>query len=239
MKRRARIATSAAFGVLALLLAAGGMESVRADAQRQRSELLAQYGGEVASLVVARRELAAGSVVGEGDVEQRDWLTDLASEGSFTDVADVLGARLSSPVAKGSPLTELDVTEQATSIEVPEGRVAVTVRLTDRAGVPAEVANGARVLVYESADAGVRLITGDAVALVPSQGVGSAGAGERSLTLAVLPAEVADVLAVSGAGSLRVALPADDVDEVASAAALGSGDAKAPESVGAQTGDGA
>ena len=70
MKRRARIATSAAFGVLALLLAAGGMESVRADAQRQRSELLAQYGGEVASLVVARRELAAGSVVGEAFLER-------------------------------------------------------------------------------------------------------------------------------------------------------------------------
>lgn len=240
MRKRARIATSAAFGVLAMLLAAGGMESVRAEAQRQRSELLEQYGGEVASLVVARRELGAGSVVGEGDVEQRDWLADLAPEGSFTSTADVVGARLSAPVAKGAPLNELDVVEQESAIEVPEGRVAVTVRLGERAGVPAEVANGARVLLYESAEAGVRLITGDAVALVPTQGTGSAVSGERSLTLAVLPSEVAGVLSASGSGSLRVALPADDVDEQVGADGLGGAAmAGAPTSVGAQTGDGA
>ena len=228
MRRRTRIATSAAFGVLAALLAAGGMESVRADAQRQRSELLERYGGEVASLVVARRELSAGTVVGEGDIEQRDWLSDLAPEGAFTSTSEVVGARLTSAVAKGAPLTEVDTAQTEGALEVPEGRVAVTVRLSDRAGAPAEVANGARVLVYEARDSSVQLLCDDAVALVASAG-GTSAAGDRTLTLAVSPDDVASVLAASGAGSLRVALPADDVEGDA------SGGTAAPSSVAAQT----
>ena len=102
MRRRARIATSAACGVAAALLAMGGVQSARADVQRERSELLERYGGEVASLVIARRELASGSVVSESDVEQRDWLADLAPEGAFTSVGDIVGSRLTSPVAKGA-----------------------------------------------------------------------------------------------------------------------------------------
>ena len=44
MRRRARIATSAACGVAAALLAMGGVQSARADVQRERSELLERYG---------------------------------------------------------------------------------------------------------------------------------------------------------------------------------------------------
>lgn len=112
MRRRARIATSAACGVAAALLAMGGVQSARADVQRERSELLERYGGEVASLVIARRELASGSVVSESDVEQRDWLADLAPEGAFTSVGDIVGSRLTSPVAKGAPLTRSTVTSR-------------------------------------------------------------------------------------------------------------------------------
>ena len=144
MRRRARIATSAACGVAAALLAMGGVQSARADVQRERSELLERYGGEVASLVIARRELASGSVVSESDVEQRDWL---APEGAFTSVGDIVGSRLTSPVAKGAPLTRLSIASGEGDVEVPEGRVAVSVRAGERAGIPLDVASGARVLV--------------------------------------------------------------------------------------------
>lgn len=228
MRRRARVATSVVCGVAAALLAMGGAQSARAEAQRERSELLERYGGEVASLVVARRELASGSVVSEADVEERDWLADLAPEGAFTSVGDIVGTRLTSPVAKGAPLTRLSVVSGEGDVEVPEGRVAISARAGERVGIPSDVASGARVLVYEAAGDGVRLVCADALVLGGSAGCSSSDA---SITLAVYPDEVSGVLAASAAGTLRVALPADDV--VAQAETAGE---QAPTSVAPETG---
>lgn len=228
MRRRARVATSVVCGVAAALLAMGGAQSARTEAQRERSELLERYGGEVASLVVARRELASGSVVSETDVEERDWLADLAPEGAFTSVGDIVGTRLTSSVAKGAPLTRLSVASGEGDVEVPEGRVAISARVGERVGIPADVASGARVLVYEAAGDGVRLVCADALVLGGSAGRSSSDA---SITLAVYPDEVSGVLAASAAGTLRVALPADDV--VAQAQTAGE---QAPTSVAPETG---
>ena len=226
MRRRARIVTSAACGVAAALLAMGSVQSARADVQRERSELLERYGGEVASLVIARRELASGSVVSESDVEQRDWLADLAPEGAFTSVGDIVGSRLTSPVAKGAPLTRLSIASGEGDVEVPEGRVAVSVRAGERAGIPLDVASGARVLVYEAG--GVRLVCGDALVL---GGSSTRSSSDASLTLAVYPDEVSGVLTAAAAGALRVVLPADDV--AVEPAAVDGG---APTSVAPETG---
>lgn len=228
MRRRARVATSVVCGVAAALLAMGGAQSARAEAQRERSELLERYGGEVASLVVARRELASGSVVSEADVEERDWLADLAPEGAFTSVGDIVGTRLTSPVAKGAPLTRLSGASGEGDVEVPEGRVAISARAGERVGIPADVASGARVLVYEAAGDGVRLVCADALVL---GGSADRSSSDASITLAVYPDEVSGVLAASAAGTLRVALPADDV--VAQAQTAGE---QAPTSVSPETG---
>lgn len=230
MRRRARVAASAACGVAAALLALGGVQSARAEAQQERSEMLERYGGEVASLVVARRELASGSVVTESDVEERDWLADLAPEGALTSVGDIVGLRLTSPVAKGSPLTRLAVASGEGDVEVPEGRVAVSVRVGERSGIPADVASGARVLVYEAIDGGVRLVCGDALVLGAGTDSSRSSSGS-SLTLAVYPDEVSQVLTAASVGSLRVALPADDVTAETDPAQAG-----APSSVQPETG---
>ena len=232
MRRRTRLVASAACGVLAALLAAAGAESARAQARQERSESLERYGSEQTTLVVARRELASGSTVSEGDVEERDWLSDLAPEGALTSLDDVVGTRLTSPVAKGAPLTQLDFASGEGDVEVPEGRVAVSVRIGDRAGVPADVPAGSRALLYEAAEGGARLVCSDATVLGGAAGSSYAGS-DRALTVAIRPDEVSRVLSASFAGSLRFALPADDV------AAPEDGSDTAPTSVAAETGGGA
>lgn len=232
MRRRARLATSAACGALALMLAAAYAESARAEVRAERSEVLERYGGEVASLVVAREELLQGDVVTEADVEVREWLVDLAPAGSLSSVGDVVGMRLTSSVAAGSPLTELDFAGQDGAIEVPEGRVAVSARLGDRSGVPAEVPAGSRVLAYEDADGAVRLLSSDVVVLAAPAGT-SRSSSERSITLAALPGDVMALLASGSAGTLRIAVPAEDVatDELG-----GRSVARAPTTVEAEGG---
>lgn len=109
---------------------------------------------------------------------------------------------------QGRPITRLSIASGEGDVEVPEGRVAVSVRAGERAGIPLDVASGARVLVYEAADGGVRLVCGDALVL---GGSSTRSSSDASLTLAVYPDEVSGVLTAAAAGALRVVLPADDV----------------------------
>ena len=165
MKRRVRLATSAACGMLAMLLAAAAADSARAEVRSERAEVLERYGGEVTQLVVARRELPAGSVLAESDLEMREWLADLAPAKAVTSFDDVVGVRLAASVSAGEPLTELDVTAAEGAVEVPEGRVAVSVKIGDKSGVAADTPAGSRVLAYVSSASGVKLVSADVVVL--------------------------------------------------------------------------
>lgn len=209
MRRRTRIALSVACGVLAMMLAATYADAAQQEAEAARAEALERYGGEVASLVVAKRGLTAGDVLSQSDVEVREWLVDLAPGGAVSNLDDIVGMRLTSAVAAGSPLCEVDFAGTEGTLEVPEGRVAVSVKLTDKTGVTASLARGSRLLAYEVREGGTSLISGDASVV----GSASGGAGSSSLTIAVAPSVVARVLAASSEGTLRLVVPAQDVDE--------------------------
>lgn len=229
MKRRARLATSAVFGALALVLAAAGAEAARSEVRSERAEVLERYGGEVTQLVVAKAELSAGDVLSEGDLEVREWLADLAPERAITSLDDVVGVRLTAGVCKGEPLTELDLATAEGAIEVPEGRVAISVKLGDKSGVASDTPAGSRVLAYEASAGGVELISSD-VTVLGGSGASAYGATERLITLAVDPSCVTRVLAAGAEGSLRLALPADDVEVEG-----GDGATAAPTSVAAES----
>lgn len=209
MRRRVRVAISVAFGLMAVMLAVSHADSVRAEAERERTEMLERYGGEVTTLVVARKAAAAGEVVDESLVEEREWLSALAPEGAVTSIDEVVGKRLTSAVAAGEPLNDVNFASEGGGVEVPEGRVAVSVRLSDRSGLSSDVAAGSRVLAYVAASGGVRPLTSDVVVLSAGTQTGGATASERSVTLAVLPRDVSAVLAAASEGTLRLVLPAD------------------------------
>ena len=196
--------------VLALLcaLAAGGAfvayaDGVRAEADRVRSEALARYGGEVVELAVATRTLEVGTVVGAGDVEMREWLADLAPEGAITSLDDVLGAEVTVPAAKGAAVTGLNFRGAASSADVP---------VTDKLGIPREVAAGARVVGYRVGEGGSSLVAAEMVVI--SASVGQGMTGTQSVTVAALPDDVTALLAASSSGELRLVMPADDVDAI-------------------------
>ena len=205
--------------VLALLCAraAGGAfvayaDGVRTEADRVRSEALARYGGEVVELAVATRTLEVGTDVGAGDVEMREWLADLAPEGAITSLDDVLGAEVTVPAAKGSAVTGLNFRGAASSADVPAGRVAVTIPVTDKLGIPREVAAGARVVGYRVGEGGSSLVAAEMVVI--SASVGQGMTGTQSVTVAALPDDVTALLAASSSGELRLVMPAEDVDAI-------------------------
>ncbi|MCH3942351.1 MAG: SAF domain-containing protein [Atopobiaceae bacterium] len=227
MSSRIRIMAAAACAVGAMAASMAYAQQVKAAAVSERDAALERYGGEVTSLVVARRQLEAGDVVTKDDVETREWLADLAPEGCLSAVDEVVGKTVTEPVAKGSPVGTLAFRDPAGAVSVPSGHVAVTIPVTDKLGVSRDIAVGAAVQAWSVGDAGARLLSSDMTVLaVPAAKATQAG----SLTLAVVANDVQAVLVSSAAGELRLVMPASDV----SAPATGQVAAAAPSSVAAQ-----
>ena len=215
MSFKFRIALSLACAVLAALIFLSYGDHIRADAEQVRSEAIARYGGEIVSIVVSNRTLEAGETISAADVTQCDWVADLVPEGAFTNLDEVIGKGVTVPIAKGAPVCDLNFRTNDEQLEVPQGMVAVSVPLTDRTGVPVEVVAGSNVIAYATSDEGTTLVTEDVVVLsMPeSSSIGAAA----TLTLAVSPDAVPFVHTASAEGTLRIVVPADDVDNTAGA----------------------
>lgn len=234
MTKRFRLLLSGALGVLALLACVAAADSARAEADAERQEAMTRYGGEVVQVVVATRNLEPGDEVSPYDCEMREWLVDLVPEGTLTSLEEHQGKRLTSPVVKGMPLTQVHLRTSDETVEVPSGRVAVTVPVQDKTGVSGTVATGTTLAVYRIQEGAVRLLARDVSVLAsPSQ-----GNGQGALTLAVEPSQVADVVAASTDGTLRLVQPAGDVAALpAEAVASGAAVTVDPVETGDPTGD--
>lgn len=214
MSRRFKIVLSAAFAVLAIVLCLAYGEGVRAEEKTRRQETLTRYGGEVVGLVVATTGLEEGQVVSPGDVVRRDWVSDLVPEGAITNLDDVVGKKVTVAAASGAPLTQLNFRETGAAVEVPPGRIAVSVPMADKLGVGEGVVAGDRLVAYRVADGAATVLAREVTVLSVPEGARALASGAQAMTVALAPEDVSAVLAASTEGSLRFGLPADDVDAI-------------------------
>lgn len=211
MSMRFRVLFSTACAVLAVIVCLNYSQHVQQEADRARSEVLARYGGEVVTLVVSSAALEPGDIATQSNVTTREWLVDLAPEGALTSLDEVLGKEVGNAAPKGVPLTSVTFRDGSTMAEVPEGRVAVTVPVTDRLGVPRDVSQGATLAAYEVTKEGTDLICASMTVLAaPAQT--SLGTTPQ-LTLAVLPEDVPAILSASASSDLRLVMPGSSVSE--------------------------
>ena len=212
MSRRLRLVVAGACALAALVLCLLYGQSVQAEADAEYAEMLERYGGEVVSLVVASGTIEAGEVISAENATVVEWASALAPEGAYTSLDDVLGLEVTVAVADGVPLTELNFRSDDDAVEVPEGRVAVSVEVDDELGLSSVVTEGCTMVAYEVTGTGVSLLSDDVVILdLPGESGSSYTSG--TVVLAVLPGDVAAILLAGDEGTLRLVLPADDVDE--------------------------
>ena len=213
MRRRFRLVLSGSCAVLAAMACLLYGEHTREEAERARAEALERYGGEVVSLVVATETIEAGGVIDRSNVAERDWVSDLAPADAVTGIDTVLGDEVSVPVSAGVPLTALNFRDAEDAVEVPADCMALSVPVSDDMGIASSMEVGATLAAYEASDMGVRLLADDLQVLASPQGSGGP-LSSGSVTVAVAPADVAQVLAASGEGSLRLALPGEGALEL-------------------------
>lgn len=220
MRRGVRLAISVASGILALVLASWYGASIRAEAARERQELLAAYGGDVVSVCVATRDVNAGELIDEGDIELAEWVAGFLPADSATSVDEVVGKRATSNIPARAVLCPVYFQERGGALEVPEGMVAVSVPVDSAHAAGGTLAYGDTVDVY-LAGTGIADCICRAQVIATSADEASGTSADLSwVTIAVAPDRVSELLAATAKGSINLVVPGSEVkgldDEVSS-----------------------
>lgn len=218
MKRSVRLAVSVASGLAAFLLAGAYGDAVRTEASETRAEALAAYGGEIVSVCVATRDIEPGELLDESNVAVEDWIGYLLPQNAVTDPGDVMGDSATSSIPARAVISPVYLEERGDAIEVPRGRVAVSVATDSESAVGGAIAPGDAVDVYVS-DAGVadRLCQARVIDTSAHRGGSEPvqGASIAWVTLAVEPERVSELLAATASGRISLTLPAPSSDRSA------------------------
>ena len=153
------------------------------------------------AVVVAGRDLAAGTELSATDLAVARLPPEFAPTGSATDPADLAGRVLAGSVRADEPLTDVRLVGAGVTALLEPGQVAAPVRLADLA-VAALVRTGDRVDVLASPPEADRAETVVAGALVLAAGA------TNGATAAADPADGLILVAVDGATAARLAAAA-------------------------------
>ena len=173
-------------------------------------------------VVVARRDLPVGQLIGEEDVRLVDWPGDAVPQGYARAVADVVGRGLMDDVRLNEPLLETKLGTRGGGgglpIVIPEGKRAYTIRVDEATGVAGFIDQGTRVDVIVSMnppndsrnDLVTRIVLQNVEVLARGQSIQKDESGQPLVvpvvTLAVTPEEAERMAAISMNARFALAL---------------------------------
>lgn len=211
MKRRTRIMASAGCGLAAGVLAWALFSSLEAEVDRARTEALAAYGDDVVTVVVAARDLEPGEVAGSSNTALEEWAAELLPAGAVTSLDDLASVEVTSRVPEGAPLASAYFEEARGAVEVPAGRVAVSIPVQASFAVGGALTQGESVGAYVSKDGVADLLVSDA-RVVDASVFGSGDAeGLSWVTLAVDPDQAEELMAAADKGVVSLVVPGKGV----------------------------
>lgn len=210
MKRKKRLALSALAGFAAAAIALMAIGDVRAEAARAEQEALARYGGDLTAVCVATRDIDPGERIDEGNVEVVEWVSSMLPVDAVTSLKDAVGKTLTSRIPAGAPLSSVYFERRESVLEIPQGKVAVSVSSDAEHAVGGVLERGEIVDVYLSRDA---LADRLAQAEVLNTSVLANGGDDVSwVILAVDPEAVKELLAAASQGMVWLVIPNVDVE---------------------------
>lgn len=227
MRQRRMLIVSMVCGVFCAACVGLFMAGVRGEADAARAETLARYGGEQVDACVALRDIAAGERLDGGMVALRSWVSDLLPEGAVLNQADVLGRTVTSPIVKGEVVTSKRFEQSADSLDVPSGKVALSVPAKTVQAVGGALRSGMLVDVYASGDTTVNMLAQNVLVLDTSTSGQSGLMGSSDITWVTLALDqdlVQEFVSASAKTTLHFTLPGNSVtssrsSEVSSGAA--------------------
>lgn len=205
MKRRKRLALSALAGFAAAAIALMAIGDVRAEAARVEQEVLARYGGDLTSVCVATRDIDPGEKIDEGNVEVVEWVSSMLPVDAVTSLKDAVGKISTSRIPAGAPLSSVYFERRESALEIPHGKVAVSVASDAEHAVGGVLERGEIVDIYLSRDALADRLT---QAEVLNTSALATGGGDVSwVVLAVDQGAVKELLTAASQGMVWFVIP--------------------------------
>lgn len=212
MRRRTRLIVSVLTGLLASALAVGYGASLTSEAERERNELLASYGGDLVSVCVATRDIDAGETLDEGNVSVEEWVASLLPADAATSLEEIIGKQATSTIPERAVLCPVYMETRSGTLDVPDNTVAVSVAVDAAHAVGGSVEPGTYVDVYVSADGITDPLC--SAQIIDTSLVESASVQDDLswATLAVSPNRVEEILAATVRGTIFLVTPGEGVD---------------------------
>lgn len=208
MKRSTRLIVSLVAGVAAMACAFLYASGVRADLERSQSEVLSRYGGDLVKVCVASRDIDPGERIDETCVRTEEWVASLLPDDAQTSMRSVAGKRATSRIPRNAVISPVYFETETAAIDVPKGRVAVSVATDEEHAVGGVVSPGDYVDVYVSKDGVADRLCGARVIDTSTAGDAGDSAVIEWATLALKPEDVKEFLAASTRGSINLVMPA-------------------------------
>lgn len=197
-------------GALAAICACALLLSVRSDTQAQQKELAEKFGGTQVEVCVAKRDIAAGETLKDTDVEVRQWVSSLLPDNVATSKKECVGKQLGSSILKGEVVSSGRFQSQDSSINVPNGMVAVSIPLDDTSSVGGALKVNQKVDVYATGSSTTSKICSGAQILETSNSDKTVNSETKWVTVAVEEDSAQEVVSAAQKLKLYVVLPSGE-----------------------------
>lgn len=195
-------------GALSALCVGFYISSVDAQAQAAQSEMLAKYGGDQIDVCVAKRDIAAGQTVSDGDVEMRTWIATLLPADAVIDKKDVVGKKVGSTILAGEVVSAARFGFESSDIEVPDGLVAVSVPSREVQAIGGALGAGMTTDVYAVGPDSTERLAASVPVLATSMSSDAKTSGASAwVTLAVKPQMVQELVTAAEHLEIYFTLP--------------------------------
>lgn len=206
MRRKTRLILSILSGVAAVMIALLYASEVRAEASRAQKEAMERFGGDVAQVCVAQRDIDPGETIDEGNVRVEEWVASMLPAEANVSMRDVIGKTTTSRIPKGAVLSSVYFERENDAIEVPAGKVAVSVACDAEHAVGGALVRGETVDVYAARDTVAdRLMSAQ---VVDTSSLADNGGALTWVTLAVKAESVRELLAAASRAPITLVIPA-------------------------------
>ena len=190
-------------GLIAAGCAGAFLVSVKSDAAAKEQEVASDFGG------VANRDIAGGETIRESDIEVKPWVNSLLPVDAVRDVSECEGKQLGSSILKGEVISSARFQSEDAKINVPTGKVAVSLPLNDTSSVGGTLRVNQKVDVYATGSTSTTKICSNVQILETSNSDKTVNSETKWITVAVDKEKAQEVVSAAQKLSLYVVLPSD------------------------------
>ena len=203
------------FGVICAACMALFALMVQQEADSARAEAMERYGGEQVEVLVATKDIYPGDAVDSSNSTMRTWLSDLLPEGCITNYDSIKGQQVTSLVIAGEAISSKRFSSSKTSLDIPDGCVALSVPAEDVQAVGGAITPGMNVDVYATGSQTSCIGQGLLVLATNADTSGETRTNVSWVTLAVPLEQSQEFVTASQSMEIYFTLPASQQSDVA------------------------